>query len=189
MDIDISAKKKELRRKLKDIRASITFDEKKKAGDNLCDLLTQSELYLSSKYILCFASYGSEIPTWSFINKALSDGKEVYLPKVISSKLVFYRMHDMLDLVPGYKGVLEPDGATQCFIPENSCSEAMLIIPGLGFDEQNNRIGYGGGYYDRFLQENELLSDRNIAIGYKCQFVDSIPVAAHDIKPNSVLLI
>ena len=90
----------------------------------------------------------------------------------------------------GYKGIFEPDGTTECFDYEKYKERRMLLLmPGVAFDIYGNRMGYGKGFYDRFMKDKEILQTFSIAIGYKCQRVDFIPVEEHDLKPYQVILV
>lgn len=188
MNLDIVSSKKLLRSSLIKRRSLVSDDQKSIAESKLTEIIINDELYSSSENILCFASYGSEIPTWKLINRALKDGKNVFLPKVIGLDICFYKINSSDELISGYKGILEPDGMTPIYIKEYN-NKSLLIMPGLGFDHFGNRIGYGGGYYDRFLDVNKDLVARSIGVGYSFQMIDKITTDEFDIRPGKILLV
>lgn len=182
---DIKQLKKNIRKEILTQRDKLNDYELKKAGECLCKLLVNDDLYLSSDRILVYASYGSEIPTFGFIEYALNDNKELYLPKVVGKEMNFYRVESLTQLALGYKGIPEPVDGLKIYDYCNSLSE-MILMPGVAFDYEGNRIGYGGGFYDRFLQNKPILLSRSIAIGFDFQRIDRIPFEEFDIRPSRV---
>lgn len=162
-------------------------------GERLCTSLTAEDLYFDSELVLAYASYGTEIPTNKFIEQALSDGKQVFLPKVIGKEMIFYRINSMNDLVNGYKGIPEPQCLNRSFqyhkLNDSEKMKSMILMPGVAFDINGNRIGYGGGFYDRFLADKPVLLKRSIAYGLSFQQVEEIPVDEFDLKPSRIVFI
>lgn len=162
-------------------------------GERLCTSLTAEDLYFDSELVLAYASYGTEIPTNKFIEQALSDGKQVFLPKVIGKEMIFYRINSMNDLVNGYKGIPEPQCLSSSFqyykLNDSEKMKSMILMPGVAFDIYGNRIGYGGGFYDRFLADKPVLLKRSIAYGLCFQQVEEIPVDEFDLKPSRIVFI
>ena len=89
----------------------------------------------------------------------------------------------MTDLQPGYQGILEP--AEYC--PKVEATEGMMLSPGLAFDREGHRVGYGGGYYDRYLARFEGSSLHLYAVAYDFQIVDQIEAEEHDISPHRII--
>ena len=88
----------------------------------------------------------------------------------------------------GYRGIPEPAGDTEQYVfSEPEADRTFVLLPGVAFDRQGNRMGYGKGFYDRFLAEYPALIKRTLAIGFACQLVEQIPTEEYDIKPNSIL--
>ena len=139
---------------------------------------------------LGFVSYGSEICTTEILENALQDGKEVYVPKVEGREMRFYRIRSLTELKEGYKGIREPQGNTESYVftPENAAG-SLFLMPGSVFDPLGNRLGYGGGFYDRYLADKEALRLRSIAVGFRCQQAKEVPVEETDIKPYQVILV
>ena len=138
---------------------------------------------------MIFASYGSEIDTSEIISEALRTGKRVYLPRVEGLEMQFYRIYSLEELTEGYRGIPEPDGTSERYLySENEADHTLMIMPGVAFDPYRHRIGYGKGFYDRFLEGKEALSLRTIAVGFWCQMVEEIPQEEKDIRPYQVIL-
>ena len=143
------------------------------------------EEFKNAGIIFFFASFRTEVDTTEMIKSALSSGKRVLLPKVDRDRheLLLYEIRDFSELAPGYMGIPEPSFQGR----QMSINDAeIVIIPGAGFDATGNRIGYGGGYYDRLLsglQKQSLI----IAPAFEEQVVDSIPSEPHDIRVQIIV--
>lgn len=195
--MDKTALKKEIRREALKRRNELTSFERERASMFLTERILGHQWYYLSDIILGFASYGTEINTSEILEDALKKGKKVYLPKVTGDDMVFCRIESMTDLQEGYKGIPEPVGDTELFdftvLQSESCSntngKVLMLMPGAAFDVQRNRIGYGKGFYDRYLQDKEELQLRTIAVGFQCQMVEQIPADEFDIKPYQVICV
>jgi len=142
-------------------------------------LLSLAE-FKNASVIFFFASFRTEVDTTELIKTSLSDGKRVVLPKVKkdTQELLLYEITDFGQLSPGYMNIPEP------LVQDVQMSindVELVIIPGAGFDILGNRIGYGGGYYDRLLAGLQKPVPV-IAPSYEEQVVDVIPSEPHDIK-------
>ena len=185
-----SRTKKEIRREVLEKRNAMTKEERYRASVMMTERLLGHQWFYLSDTILGFAGYGSEISTEELIAEALKLGKKAYLPKVCGEKMEFYRVHSLQDLTEGYKGIREPMGNTEKYVyDEANISKTLMLMPGVAFDDMRNRIGYGKGFYDRYLSDKPDLQLRTIAIGFKCQHVDEIPVCDNDITPYQVILL
>ena len=161
----------------------------------------EREEYQAAENILVYASMRSEVMTDDIILDALANGKKVFCPKVTdkeSGKMEFVRIMTLEDLKEGYFGIREPEINEESEIAregnlENgqdssvvSADYALVIMPGAAFDRENNRIGYGGGFYDRYLKENP--ENKTIALAFECQITDEkIPADEFDMKPEVLL--
>ena len=87
----------------------------------------------------------------------------------------------------GYKGIREPKGDTEVYSGKDAslADKTLMIMPGVAFDRNRNRMGYGGGFYDRFLSDKPWM--HTIAIGYQCQMFPEIPVEENDIRPGQII--
>lgn len=148
---DIREYKKQLRSCFKEKRISMTADEKSEKDRKIFEKLTAMSAYKNAERIFAYVSTGIEVDTLMLMEKALSDGKRVAVPRCIDGtrEMDFYYIRSFDDLEKGSFGVLEPK--TQCCEKADDLSSGVCIVPGLSFDTEGYRLGYGGGYYDRFL--------------------------------------
>ena len=182
--------KSDVRRRILKIRDSLTEEQKNRAAFLLTERILGHQWYYLSDVILCYINYGSEISTTEIIREALSAGKKVYVPRVEGNNMNFYRILDLTELVSGYKGIPEPKSDNDCYRYSGQSSEKTLfLMPGVAFDGYRNRIGYGKGYYDRFLADKPELRTRSIAVGFKCQMVEELPAEETDIRPYQIILV
>ncbi|MEY4730029.1 MAG: hypothetical protein RL020_1187 [Pseudomonadota bacterium] len=143
--------------------------------------------YKAAKTILAYKNIGSEFNTTEFIRDVLASGKMLVLPKVNKQKKILdtYRVHHPdTQLVEGVWGIAEPD--PQKCEPISICEVDFVLVPGLAFDAQGQRIGYGGGYYDKLLV-NRNKNAQIIAAAYSIQLVASIPALAYDLKVEKIV--
>ena len=125
----------------------------------------------SADTVLIYVSFRSEVDTYGIIEDCIKSGIRVAVPRVERSDIFFYYIDSQTDLVSGYMGILEPaEGCVPCSVEPY---RSLIIAPGSVFDRYHNRIGYGGGYYDRFISRNHDIY--SIGLAYSCQIVDSIP--------------
>jgi len=182
--------KSEIRSRILKIRNALTEEERRQAAVLLTEQILEHPWYRLSGRILCYADYGSEISTKELIREALSTGKKVFLPRVEGDNMTFYRIRDLSGLVRGYKGIPEPKGDTESYHGGKVDAEkTLLLMPGVAFDRARNRIGYGKGFYDRFLADNPELQLCSIAVGYQCQLLEELPAEETDIRPCQVICV
>jgi len=161
--------------------------ETKKAKDLLIKekILSLSE-FRQATVIFLFASFRSEVSTSPLIEEALRLGKRVVLPSVdpTNKELRLYEIKDPVELSSGYMGITEPAVPVE---RERDINDVTLVVmPGAAFDSMGNRLGYGGGYYDKLLSRLR----RNIpliALAYEEQIVDILPSESHDIKVHTIV--
>ena len=173
----IREEKKLLRKEILSCRDALTEAERERGKLLITERILGHQWYYLSDKILSFVSYGSEICTTEILENALQDGKEVYVPKVEGREMKFYRIRSLTELKEGYKGIREPQGNTESYVftPENAAG-SLFLMPGSVFDPLGNRLGYGGGFYDRYLADKEALRLRSIAVGFRCQQAEEVPV-------------
>lgn len=111
------------------------------------------EVYAEAPLVLAYVSYNNEVDTRSVIASALRSGKRVAVPRVDakSRSMAFFEIESKADLVAGYRGILEPRAELTSALETEDFIGSVCLVPGLVFDANGHRIGYGGGYYDRFL--------------------------------------
>ena len=182
--------KRRIRKMVLEARDAFTEEERKAASIRLTDRIIGHQWFYRACILLGFVGFGSEVDTRELLTEALQKGKKVYVPRVEGEDMNFYRITSLQELTPGYKGILEPDGTGEKYdYLKLEKEKTLLLMPGVAFDLYGNRLGYGKGYYDRFLADKEMLRTYSIAIGFACQRVESLPVEATDIKPYQVILL
>lgn len=136
------------------------------------------EAYRRARIILFYWATGSEVPTADAVRSALREGKAVCLPRVEGEGLVPRLVRDPdLDLVPGYRGLLEP--APDRAPSVDPAALDAVVVPGLAFDRRGARLGYGAGFYDRFLAGLPPRAWR-VALAYAGQVLDLVPTQPWD---------
>lgn len=142
--------------------------------------LKEHPLFLQSEYIYSYVDYQKEVDTHELIAYALEIGKKVAVPKIMGNHMEFYYLSSLDSLKPGFHGIPEPDGAGLA-----TESKALMIMPGVAFDPACNRIGYGKGYYDRYLHAHP--EHPTIALAFELQITELIEADFHDIQPNLII--
>jgi 5-formyltetrahydrofolate cyclo-ligase len=167
------------------IRDSIPNTEKEQMDAAVAAHLFSWEIYRSSKVLFCFVSFRSEINTFPIIEQSFKLKKEVSVPKVNLStgEMHAFLIEDLdFSLEPGYYGILEP--VTACRELDYHRLE-LIITPGLAFTLQGERLGYGGGFYDRFMgRHSQTIS---CALTYNRLILSELPVKEHDLPVDYVI--
>lgn len=150
---DIREVKKRLRAKYKEVRRNMPPEEKAARDAAIFETLSNMHLYRRAKMLVIYVSTPIEVDTRRLISHALGQGKAVVVPRCIDGTrlMEFYRIRSLDDLEKRTFGVLEPK-VEQCEKVEDF-DRSICIVPGLSFDYAGYRLGYGGGYYDRFLEK------------------------------------
>lgn len=171
--------KKSIRNAMRTAFAQIEKDTHDEISAQLQKVLFASEIWASAHSIGVYLSVGNEWDTRNIVNQALAEGKRVAVPKTIPEmkELVFYEMTDWAQINDkGYFGLEEPN--TEVTQPMAKDDIELLIVPGLVFMLTGHRIGFGGGYYDRYLAD---YIHPTVSLAHTKQFVDSFPVEPFDI--------
>lgn len=180
--MSISIDKSSIRKEIKALRDNLDEPEIiSKSGEIFSRLVLLPE-YKTNNKIFTYISAKNEVDTIKLINYSLLKGRKVYVPKVTGKEMDFYEISDLSECVRGYMGIYEPD--TSYKEPDLS-GEGLFIMPGVAFDNKLNRIGFGGGFYDRYLER--FPSFTKVAICYDFQLVESIPAENTDIKPDILI--
>lgn len=128
-------------------------------------------------HILIYADYNHEVMTGFLIEAAWKAGKETAVPKVEGKDMIFYRLTDFSQLEPGYFGIPEPSAGEKVH-----WEDSLMIMPGVAFDRKGNRVGYGGGFYDRFLEKHPDI--KKVAVAFDFQVFPEVPREPTDISPE-----
>ena len=173
--------KKTLRKKIRELKKEMAPEQIEAKSECLCRQFLASDFYRNAKTIYGYLPYNQEVRTTPILEQALKDGKRVAVPKVYGDEMKFLYITDLECVPPGYCGIPEPVADE----PVARDSAALVLMPGVAFDKDGHRIGYGGGFYDKFLaQEPNHLT---VALCYDFQMVQDIPVEEFDIPVDLVL--
>ncbi len=173
--------KSELRKQVLQEMKALPRQQKQVMDLALTERLLQHPFYQEAKIIATYLSFSHEFQTQGLIEKALRDGKKVLIPKTYPKGRMDFVVYHPQQLVKTSFGLLEPQGDLEVV----DASQIDLIhVPGLAFTTEGYRIGYGGGYYDRYL---EHFSGHTFSTIYPCQIKDFIP-EKHDIPVQEVLI-
>lgn len=167
--------KKRLRRYCRSVRKGIDPT----AGSRIAESFIGSEIFRRARVIFTYVSVGTEADTRSIINAALGSGKTVAVPvcDTSSHSMTFHRIGSLDCLVAGAYGIPVPDGTP---IAENA---DICIVPGLAFSPDGSRLGYGGGYYDRFLSAHSMTK---VGLCAEALIFDRLPCESTDIPVDMI---
>ena len=173
--------KKALRRSIREQKRAMTEEEITQRSEALGRLFLASPAYQAAKTIYGYLPYNQEVRTVPMLAQALRDGKQVAVPKVYGEDMKFILLTDLTQVAKGYAGIPEPiaDG------PIADDPTALVLMPGLAFDPQGHRIGYGGGFYDKFLAAEP--NHPTLALCYDFQMLPHLDTEEFDIPVDTVL--
>lgn len=184
--------KEKIREQALRIRNTLSEEQRKQQSAEIAEQIHLSKIYQQSKIVLSYASFRSEVETGVINQQILKDEKQLYLPKTDgkAKKIHFFHVTNLSELTDGYQGILEPEETEDfAFSLETDVlnkKDVLILMPGVAFDEAGNRMGYGGGYYDRFLAcyGDQMVS---ILLAYEEQRVQKLPTDIYDIRPEYIV--
>lgn len=175
--------KRDIRRYILDKRNKISNIEKEKLDNEIIYKFINSDEYNESKVIFSYIGFGSEIDTEIIIKDALNKGKTVCVPKVKGKDMLLIKINSLNNLIRSNYGILEPSENESNM---NIKDLDLIIMPGVAFDKFKNRIGYGGGYYDRLLCSSNVNINK-VVLAYDFQVLEHISTEEHDIKVDKII--
>ena len=173
--------KKELRSVIRAQKRAMTEEMIVAKSEKLGQLFAASELYQNAKAIYGYLPYNQEVRTVPMLEQALKDGKKVAVPKCYGDEMRFIWMDDLSKVEKGYANIPEPIADE----PVADDPTALVLMPGLAFDPKGNRMGYGGGFYDKFLAAEP--THPTLALCYDFQMLEHLETEAHDLPVDVVL--
>ena len=189
--------KQEIRKEVTNKKKLMKIEEIEKLSLMLTDKFCSLEEYKNASCIYAYMSYNQEVNTKYLIERAWKDGKKIAVPKTLASGkktnkngvivpdyMEFIYINSFDELKNGYVGIPEPDYDENKVAKEK---EVLILMPGLAFDKNNNRIGYGGGFYDKYLSSNKETKFTKVALGFDFQLYETIPTEPYDEKMDYVL--
>ncbi|MDH7500294.1 MAG: 5-formyltetrahydrofolate cyclo-ligase [candidate division NC10 bacterium] len=180
--LSIPEAKRHLRQQMRALRDSLSVEDRRERSREIFHHLQSLLPFCEAKLLLFYASFGSEVETREMMSRCQREGKRIALPKVEqdSGDLVAIEISDLIrDLRPGYRGILEPQGSEGRKVEEQELG--FILVPGLGFDVKGYRLGYGKGYYDRFLPRFRKRSIPCAGLAFDFQVVEELPVSPGDV--------
>ena len=173
--------KKMLRRQIREKKRAMTLEQIQHASSNLGEQFAASPLYRAASTIYGYLPYNQEVRTVPMLQRALDEGKRVAVPKVYGDEMKFIYLDDLSAVEAGYAGIPEPiaDG------PVAEDKTALVLMPGMAFDPAGHRIGYGGGFYDKFLAAEP--EHPTLALCYDFQMLPYLETEEFDMPVDCVL--
>ena len=170
-----------LRCAIREKRAALSADAVAAMSATIVKRVWEMPELVAARRVLCYADTQNEVSTRSLIADMLRAGYEVYLPKVVNKTVMkAVRLRDISSMEPGVYGVDEP-------VADEACPPDLfdvICVPGVAFDRNGGRIGYGAGYYDRYLVNSNCVK---IGLAYEMQLVDAVPRDAYDVQVDGVI--
>lgn len=179
--------KQSLRRNILKKRDEMSVEEQLDNSHAIMEKTVAHYEFLQAEEILAYVNYKSEVNTKGIIEYAFMLGKQVYCPKVLDDgEMEFFRIFSIEDLKEGYKGIFEPENIQERqWKPSDKIP--LLLMPGAVFDRQGHRIGYGKGFYDRFIEKTGEFPGTRAALAYGMQVMEEIPFEEHDKKAAMII--
>lgn len=182
------AMKQSIRTKYLSYRNSLTTAERTQKSGVIWDKLKKEPIYLEAQAILVYMDYRSEVITTGLVEEILRSGnRRVFAPKVEGMNIRFYEITSLSELQEGYQGIREPVGEKEKLFTKEMAEgmRSLVLVPGSVFDRERRRMGYGKGFYDRFLAAFPDIS--TIALGFDCQIAPKVPWEEHDQRVDLIV--
>ena len=173
--------KKTLRKQIREQKRAMSLTEIATASQKLQEKFCNTDYYRQAKTIYGYLPYNQEVRTVPILQKALADGKRVAVPKVYGDEMKFIYLPDLTQVETGYSGIPEPIADE----PVGDDPTALVLMPGLAFTREGQRIGYGGGFYDKFLSAEP--NHPTVALCFDFQLMEHLPTEEFDIPVDYVI--
>lgn len=175
--------KTDIRNQIRREKRFMTSEDLAARSDALCRMVLNTETYRNAKTLYGYLPFNQEVRTQPLLQQALDDGKQVALPKCFGKEMRFILIRDLSRIQPSAFGAPEPVEDT----PVAEDPAALVLVPGLAFDSAGHRMGYGGGFYDRFLSREP--GHPTIALCFDFQMLPHLETEPHDISIDAVFWI
>lgn len=185
--------KKELRKEAIARRNGLSSQERKEKSAQIAERVVSLDEFEACNTILLYQSIRSEVETGGIYLEAKHLKKEIYVPRVEGDVMEFYRMDEMTEWEVSLFGIKEPKPESTIAYKPKAEDKVFVVMPGVAFDKRGNRIGYGGGYYDKYLsnlmEDISLQSLCKVAVLFQCQLVEEgrIPKEVHDVSADYIV--
>lgn len=185
-----SAEKARIRSEFLELRRKLPFEEVWRLSSMVQERFLSSDFYCGARLIALYSSFGNEVLTDELFAAAVRDGKEVFYPRVVpvsgpggsgSRRMMFFRVRSLEELAVGSYELREPPAGGQA---SDADGLDLVVVPGVAFDEQGGRLGFGKGYYDASLASAGC---HKVALAYEFQVVKvNIPLEPHDVAVSAI---
>ncbi len=170
-----------LRKEIREKKRGMTLSQIENASQDLARQFLDTKYYREAETIYGYLPYNQEVRTEPILLQALKDSKKVAVPKVYGQTMRFIYLKDLSGIEKGYAGIPEPVADD----PVAQDEKALVLMPGLAFDKEGHRIGYGGGFYDRFLSDEP--NHPTVALCYDFQMLPKLETEEFDVPVDLVL--
>lgn len=172
---------------MKKLREALSRNEQLNCSQKIMENLAALPEFVKAKNLLVYMHTGSEVRTDGMVGCGFQMGKRVFVPRVSGREMEFYEIRDLKECVPGFMGILEPPEDARPFVfgKEMKREDTLMILPGLAFDEKGKRLGYGGGFYDRYLTKHPDCIKMGIAYDFQCE--EEVPAEETDICADMII--
>jgi len=179
--------KAEIRKRILEVRKGLTDEEAATKSEAIVQKVVKTPEYKEADNILLYADYCREVMTRGIFEDALLHRKRIYFPKVdkMTNTMEFYHIISLRQLERGYMDILEPREDMKMRYKFQPKEDTLAVLPGVAFDTSGYRLGYGKGFYDKFLANRRQIS--TMALAFACQIIDEIPRDAYDIKMDKIV--
>ena len=174
--------KKEIRAEVKKHRREATAQQIRENSNAICEKFLALSEYREASVVFAYMDCKNEVETKMVIEQCWKDGKTVAVPKVFGEIMKYYVITSYDDLEEGYFGIPEPKHEQ---MQEIVCEDGLMILPGVAFDVDRHRVGYGGGFYDRYLEAHPNM--KKIAFAFEFQMFDRVPFEVFDRQPEKII--
>lgn len=181
---ELAAQKRRLREEVNARRNSLLPHARTAKSHDIMQRLRALPAYDNGRYPLVYVSMPSEVQTLTLIDQRLAAGKPLAVPKVEGDGLALYEIRAVSDLVPGVWGILEPE--PEKARPADPDMVDVVVIPGVVFDLEGHRLGYGRGYYDRLLKQLGGHAAK-VALAFEAQLARAVPSEPHDVHMDFII--
>lgn len=188
MEKNASIGKLELRNRFLDYRNNLSKEERREKSARVWENLKKEESFQKAEAILVYMDYRSEVMTTGLVEELFDAGtKRVFAPRVEGMDVQFYEVFCMEDFEPGYQGIREPHICPEKLFTRKMAQEikSLILVPGAVFDIEKGRMGYGKGFYDRYLTAFPEITSAGLA--FECQIAKRVPMEAKDVRMDMVI--
>lgn len=191
MEEQLKDEKNRLRIEMKERRKQLSKEQRRLQDADIAQKILNSKEFKEAQIILGYYAINSEVDLLTVLKASYAAGKQVFLPKVLQDRqMEFYRVEQLDQLITGPFQLKEPTGEEESFheaLQKNGENpfKVLCLVPGLAFDENGGRLGYGKGYYDTFFDELQKVKPavniKRFGVAYACQMVEKVPCQTLDV--------